>query len=406
MWSLQVPLHRYTNIASVLPSLARCIVREEICWGETVVFEGEYCHIPGYWEWAEDTLARIGPISTKIPEVAHQECSNAVPRPGNSFTPLVMSLEKCKGKGPQLLKKTPTKQVYNQDCQGGKGSFQLSIAAHISKKRSSQGESNRSHEDRYWKKVRPHSDKSRDVDLAVVEIHDSVDSPSMTLIDLIKKKSGESVSSPNPIKSPSTGQIEKEATSAPCDRVIARSSSDLQKHPTVVVSVFDGKKVILSYRKMFISNLWIVIRGKLSGSNIDYASSLKEEVQAQSALHDKDMEAARKELSIAVGERLSNSMLEEHEKIEKVSSVRQSLSKVKEKIEKLQRKEKDLEILLATTEKEVEEAKLGVSTVEKDFDACNDVDLLNSNDLINLERKEERLEAMHQDLINYKLLLD
>ncbi|MCD9645051.1 hypothetical protein HAX54_033704, partial [Datura stramonium] len=58
MCSLQMPLHRYTNIASAFPSLACCIVREEIRWGETVVFEGEYCHIPGYWEWAEDTLAR------------------------------------------------------------------------------------------------------------------------------------------------------------------------------------------------------------------------------------------------------------------------------------------------------------------------------------------------------------
>ncbi|MCE2055593.1 hypothetical protein HAX54_042935 [Datura stramonium] len=58
MWSLQSSLHRYTNIACALPSLAHRIVREEIRWGETVVFEGEYCHIPGYWEWAKDTLAR------------------------------------------------------------------------------------------------------------------------------------------------------------------------------------------------------------------------------------------------------------------------------------------------------------------------------------------------------------
>ncbi|MCD7455462.1 hypothetical protein HAX54_028234 [Datura stramonium] len=79
---------------------------------------------------------------------------------------------------------------------------------------------------------------------------------------------------------------------------------------------------------------------------------------------------------------------------------------VKEKIEKLRRKEKDLEILLAATEKEVEEAKLVVSTAEKDFDACNDVDLLNSDELTELEQKKERLEAMRQDLINYKPCLD
>ncbi|MCD7460187.1 hypothetical protein HAX54_043036 [Datura stramonium] len=354
-----------------------------------------------------------------------------------------MSSKQCKGKGPQLLKKTPTEQVYDQDCQGGKDSFLLSIATHISKNRSSQGESNSSHEDRCWKKVRPRSDKSRDTDLAVVEIHDCVDSPSRTLIVLIKErsiatrrsqKSGESIFSPNPIKSPSTGKIEKEATFAPRDRVRARSSSDLQKHPTTAVSVFDGKKVFLSYRKMFISELWTVIRGKLSGSDVDCASSLKEEVQvildemdgkgvdvspfmklwksffelasiydqAQSTLHDKDMEAARKEFSITAGERLSNAMLEEYDKIEKVSSILQYLNEVKEKIEKLRIKEKDPEILLDATEREVEEAKLGVSTAEKDFDACNDADLLNSDDLTDLEQKKERLEAMRQDLItNY-----
>ncbi|MCD7451341.1 hypothetical protein HAX54_011125 [Datura stramonium] len=116
------------------------------------------------------------------------------------------------------------------------------------------------------------------------------------------------------------------------------------------------------------------------------------------------MEAARKELFIAAGERHSNSMFEEHEKIEKVS-IRQSLSKVKEEIENLRRKEKDLEVLLEATEKEIEEAKLGVSTSEKDFDACNNADLLNDDDLADLEQKE-RLEAMCQDLINYKLCLD
>ncbi|MCD9645052.1 hypothetical protein HAX54_033705 [Datura stramonium] len=221
------------------------------------------------------------------------------------------------------------------------------LTTHVSKKRSSQGESNRNHEDRCWKKVRPRSDKLGDAYLAVVEIHDSVDSPSRILTVLLK----ESITMRKVAK-----------------KVRASLSSDLQEHPTAAVSMFDGKK-------------------------------------ARSALHDKDMEAARKELSITVGERISNAMLEEDEKIEKVSSICQSLSKVKEKTEKLHTKEKDLEILLAATKKEVEEAKLGVSTAEKDFDACNDVDLLNSNDLSDLVQKKECLEAMHKDLINYKLCL-
>ncbi|MCD7461828.1 hypothetical protein HAX54_047182 [Datura stramonium] len=264
-----------------------------------------------------------GPISTMISDVAHQECSNAVPQTRNPSTPMVMLSEKCKGKGPQLLIKAPTEQVYDQDYQGGKGSFPLSVVAHVSKKRSSQDESNSSHGDHCWKKERPYSDKSGDTDLAVIKIHDSVDSPSRTFTS----NGGRALSR---------------------ERVRARLSSNLQKHPTASVSVFDRKKVVLSYSKMFISELWTVIRGKLFGSNVDCASSLKEEVQvildeidgkdvdvsplmkllksffklaaiydqARLTLHDKDMEAARKELSITTGERLSNAMLEEHEMIE------------------------------------------------------------------------------------------
>ncbi|MCD7463078.1 hypothetical protein HAX54_049902, partial [Datura stramonium] len=135
-----------------------------------------------------------------------------------------------------------------------------------------------------------------DTDLAVVEIHDSVDSPSRTLIVLIKESNG-------------SGAL------------------PLQPNDTVK-----------GHRKV-----------------------------ARSVLHDKDMEAARKEFSITIGERLPNAMLEEHEKIEKVSFIRQSLS--------------------------------------EDFDAYNDADLMNSDDLTDLEQKKERLEAMRQDLINYKLCL-
>ncbi|MCD9644355.1 hypothetical protein HAX54_032542 [Datura stramonium] len=50
--------------------------------------------------YLQTLVEAAGPISTKIPEVAHQECSNAVPHTRNSFTPLVMSSEQCKGKGP------------------------------------------------------------------------------------------------------------------------------------------------------------------------------------------------------------------------------------------------------------------------------------------------------------------
>ncbi|MCD7468146.1 hypothetical protein HAX54_006085 [Datura stramonium] len=160
---------------------------------------------------------------------------------------------------------------------------------------------------------------------------------------------------------------------------------------------------------MFIFECWSVIRGKLSESIVDYASSLKEEVQVILKKMDgkdvDDTEAARKKLSVTIGERPSNAMFEEHEKIENVFSIRQSLSEVKEKIENFHKKEKDLKVLLEASDKEVEEAKLGVFTAEKDFDACNDATLLNVDDLTDLGKKKS-LEPMCQDLINYKLCLD
>ncbi|MCD7467944.1 hypothetical protein HAX54_005652 [Datura stramonium] len=140
---------------------------------------------------------------------------------------------------------------------------------------------------------------------------------------------------------------------------------------------------------MFISELWSVIWGKLFGSDVDCASSLKEEVQV--ILEEMD----GKDVDISPLMRLMKSFLElaaiydqarstPHDKYMKAT--RKDLSiEVKEKIGKLHRKEKDLEVLLEAIEKEVEESKLGASTAEKDFDACNDADLLNDDDLTDLE---------------------
>ncbi|MCD7460189.1 hypothetical protein HAX54_043038 [Datura stramonium] len=187
-------------------------------------------------------------------------------------------------------------------------------------------------------------------------------SPSRTLIVLIKESN-------------SSGALPREGR-----RKVSESKIELPIYKSIqqtAVSVFDGKKIVLPLLK------------KKSKHNRPYMIW--------------DMEAARKEFSITAGERLSNAMLEEYDKIEK-SFILQYLNEVKEKIEKLRIKEKDPEILLDATERESWEAKLGVSTAEKDFDACNDADLLNSDDLTDLEQKKERLEAMRQDYM--KLCLD
>ncbi|MCE0480755.1 hypothetical protein HAX54_037858 [Datura stramonium] len=310
------PIKLQINISSLLPSLGSShSLRRHISWERQELF------------------ANLGGcnklISTKISEVAPQACSNVTPKTSDSSASMVMLSEQCKGKGPQLLIEAPTEQAYDQDNQGGKDSFPLSIVSHDSKKRSFRGESTSSHEDRCWKKVRS-SNKSGDADLVVLEIPDSVDSPSRTLIVPFKERrvtGDESLSGSNPIKSSSAGKMGKEPTYICRDGVRARLSSDLKKHPTTAVSMFDGKKVVLNYRKMFIFYLWSVIRENLSGRDVDCASSLKEEVQvilkemdckdvdvsllmrlvksffelasiydqARSTLHDKDMEAARKE---------------------------------------------------------------------------------------------------------------
>ncbi|OIS99285.1 hypothetical protein A4A49_26521 [Nicotiana attenuata] len=56
MWSLQAPIHRHVNISRTLPNIGHCIIQGEVRWGNTTTIEGEYRHILGYWEWAEDVL--------------------------------------------------------------------------------------------------------------------------------------------------------------------------------------------------------------------------------------------------------------------------------------------------------------------------------------------------------------
>ncbi|PHU29671.1 hypothetical protein BC332_01764 [Capsicum chinense] len=71
------------------------------------------------------------------------------------------------------------------------------------------------------------------------------------------------------------------------------------------------------------------------------------------------------------------------------------------KKKELCRKVQVLESLLAESKNEAKEARLETSVVVKEFDARFDADLSNG-----VDQKKEHLEAMRQDLINYKLCLD
>ncbi|KAM3285902.1 hypothetical protein P3S67_024701 [Capsicum chacoense] len=245
--------------------------------------------------------------------------------------------------------------------------------------------------------------------------------------------SDESVSSPDLIEPSSTIKTGEGRTYVSCNKVKETLDSVICKPPLAVMSVFDGKKVVLDAQKNYISSLWTVIQGKLSKCDVDCASSLKDKVQviikemdckdvdisslrnllhdffdlatsydqARLVLHNMNEEAAREELFYVAGERLTYAMLEEDEKVKASSSIRQSLQNMKKNIKELCRKAQALERLLEEAENKAKESKLESSIAAKEFDTSFDADLSNG-----VDPKKERLKAMRQDLINYKLCLD
>ncbi|KAH0732947.1 hypothetical protein KY290_004532 [Solanum tuberosum] len=82
-------------------------------------------------------------------------------------------------------------------------------------------------------------------------------------------------------------------------------------------------------------------------------------------------------------------MFEEQDKVEEVSSLRQSLDNMKKEIRALCKRAQDLKVLSTPTEDEVEGSKLATLFAIQEFDARFDVDLTN-----NLGQKKEHLEAM------------
>ncbi|KAH0650317.1 hypothetical protein KY284_030229 [Solanum tuberosum] len=186
-------------------------------------------------------------------------------------------------------------------------------------------------------------------------------------------------------------QVEKGPPYVSCDEVKGYLGYEARKHPSPAMSVIDGKKLILDAQKDFISALWKFIKGKLSRSDVDSASSLRDEIQDQArlTLHDMDVESSIKEVFVAAGECLKNAMFEEQDKVEEVSSLRQPLDNIKKEIRVLCKKAKDLQVLLAGAEDETQGAKLATLFATHEFDACFDADLKND-----LGQKKEHLEAV------------
>ncbi|KAK4737163.1 hypothetical protein R3W88_000860 [Solanum pinnatisectum] len=83
----------------------------------------------------------------------------------------------------------------------------------------------------------------------------------------------------NLMKPPPVTQVERGLPNVSCDEVKDDLGYEAHKHPSPTMSTFDRKKVILDAQKDFISSLWNVIKGKLSRSDVDSASPLKDEIQ-------------------------------------------------------------------------------------------------------------------------------
>ncbi|KAG5580736.1 hypothetical protein H5410_051363 [Solanum commersonii] len=99
---------------------------------------------------------------------------------------------------------------------------------------------------------------------------------------LLKEKSqdsGESISCSHLMKLPLVTQVKKGPPSVSCDEVKDDLGYEARKHPPPAMSICNGNKVILDAQKDFISALWNVIKGKLSRSDVDSASSLRHEIQ-------------------------------------------------------------------------------------------------------------------------------
>ncbi|XP_059289478.1 uncharacterized protein LOC132042997 [Lycium ferocissimum] len=170
----------------------------------------------------------------------------------------------------------------------------LPQAYQASKKRPPQDESDRSHGDRCPKRFRPPVDEPRDTTSHAVEIHDSDSSSSRTLtatkepssVNILvashqskPQDSSESVAGPDSWGSLPTSKSEREATSISHGRSKPNLGLSSRKPPATTMSIFYGRKVVMTLRKNFILEAWTKIQAKFSNLSVDCASSLEDEVK-------------------------------------------------------------------------------------------------------------------------------
>ncbi|OIT39744.1 hypothetical protein A4A49_23779 [Nicotiana attenuata] len=426
MWSLQPPYQRKLNITSTLPCLGRCMIQREIRWEDTLRID-------------ESLVTFVGPITAAPLEITPQE-HNKEDKPPTLKSKVVAP---CDIKGPPYKEAQKKKGPY-QAHQVHKGSFPLGTVVPTSNKRPSQNESDSSHGDQNFKPVKPYSNKQGDTDLGVVEITDSIGSASRTLAVIKEPNDGhistasqqskpegssESVANPDSRKSLLISKSDLEATSIP--NLGAKSGPHFHQRLAPTMSVFDGRKVILTLHKDFILNAWDKIHTKLSDLTAFNASPVQFEIQvileeidrkgvdisplkdlltsffkvatshdqARSILSDKVVDVEKSEPFLKAKEHFDLVLTGKREKVEELFVTSQSLKEAKEK-------EKQLRALRDTAKKEVEEIESRVLSAEEEYCRCSDVSLVTADDLANVETKKQHLEATLKDSVNYKLCLD
>ncbi|OIT26192.1 hypothetical protein A4A49_27193 [Nicotiana attenuata] len=197
------------------------------------------------------------------------------------------------------------------------------------------------------------------------------------------------------------------------------------------MSIFDGRKIVLTLHKDFILNAWAKIQAKLEDLTSDNSSSLQFEIQvileemdgkgvdisplkdllttlfelatsydqARSTLSDKVVDVEKSQSFLNAKKHLDLVLIEKGEKVEKLSAISQSLKEAKEKV-------KQLRALRGIAKKEVEEIESKVSSAEEEYRRCSDVPLATAYDLADVEMKKQHLEATLKNLVNYNLCLD
>ncbi|KAF3639842.1 hypothetical protein FXO37_23788 [Capsicum annuum] len=433
LFSLQAPDHHYANITNPLPSLGRRIALGEICWGAAMTLEGEYRHSPRYWEWTQDILGRSQETLRKVhiydaayaslftydhnSDIFQEFCESWCPMTNTLLTSvreLSISLWDLHVLGGLPIQGILYKEVVpvakeltgldEKKVRYISRIYEYLFAAFHNLRDASQEVSFRDWITFWCKKhskygpapPRTHYSFASGTSIPTMIVYSGESDAKYFDKNDARKciHSGESVvwtftmqdkmhpyfyvdseSAPaletsyfmNLMEPPSTVKMGEGQTSVSCNKVKATLDSDICKLSKCDVdsasSLEDEVQVIIN--EIDCKDMDIYPLRKLLHDFFDLATSYD---QARSMLHNMNEEAERKELFYVTRKRLTYAMLEEDKK---------------------------------EAENETKEEKLESSVVAKEFDASFDEDLSNG-----VDQKKVRLEAMHQDLINYKLCLD